>query len=43
VKYSVREQMARATGILRGIRAVITSLLTTEPVAKSHAEAGGRL
>jgi hypothetical protein len=42
VKYSVREQVSRATGILRGIRAVIASLLTTEP-SKSHAEAGGRL
>jgi predicted P-loop ATPase/GTPase len=43
VKYSLHEQIARATGILRGIRAVIASLLTTEPVAKSHAEAGGQL
>jgi hypothetical protein len=43
VKYSLREQVARATGILRGIRAVIASFLTTEQVPKSHAEASGRL
>ena len=43
VKYSVREQVSRATGIVRGIRAVIASLLTTDSVPKSHAEAGGRL
>jgi hypothetical protein len=43
VKYSVREQVSRATGMLRGIRAVIASLLTTDSAAKPHAEAGGRL
>ena len=43
VKYSLHEQVARMTGILRGIRAVIASFLTTETVPKSHAEASGRL
>jgi hypothetical protein len=43
VKYSLREQVARATGVVRGIRAVIASFLTTEPVSNSHAEAGSRL
>lgn len=42
VKYSVREQVSRATGIVRGVRAVIASLFTTES-QKHHAEAGGRL
>lgn len=39
VKYSVREQVSRATGIVRGVRAVIASLFTTES-PKPHAEAG---
>jgi hypothetical protein len=39
VKHSVREQVWRATGIVRGIRAVIASLLTSEPPM----QAGGRI
>lgn len=39
VKYSVREQVSRATGIVRGVRAVIASLFTAES-PKPHAEAG---
>jgi hypothetical protein len=39
VKHSVREQVWRATGIVRGIRAVIASLLTSEPPV----QAGGRV
>jgi uncharacterized protein YoxC len=39
VKHSVREQVWRATGIVRGIRAVIASLLTSEPPM----QAGGRV
>jgi hypothetical protein len=36
VKHSVREQVWRATGVIRGIRAVIASLLTTEPPAEAR-------
>ena len=43
VKVSVREKVWRATGIVRGIRAVIASVLTTEPAHEPAAEAGGRL
>jgi hypothetical protein len=43
VKYSVREKVSRATGIVRGVRAVIMSLLTTESTHKPPAEAGGRV
>jgi hypothetical protein len=42
VKYNVREQVSRAAGIVRGVRAIIASLLTTEPAHKPPAEAGGR-
>ncbi len=38
VKHSVREQVWRATGVVRGVRAIIASLLTTEP----SVQAGGR-
>ena len=31
VKDSVRDKVAQATGVVRGIRAIIASLLTTEP------------
>jgi uncharacterized protein YoxC len=31
VRHSVREQVSRATGIVRGVRAIIASLLTSEP------------
>ena len=40
---SVREKIMRAAGIVRGIRAVIMSILTTDPAGKPPAEAGGRL
>jgi hypothetical protein len=43
VKHSVRERVSRVTGIARGIRAVIASLLTTEPTHEPHAQAGGRV
>jgi methyl-accepting chemotaxis protein len=43
VRYSVREKVSRATGIIRGVRAVIAELLTTESPHKPPAEAGGRL
>jgi hypothetical protein len=36
VKHSVREQVWRATGVIRGIRAVIAALLTTEPPAEAR-------
>jgi uncharacterized protein YoxC len=39
VKHSVREQVWRATGVVRGIRAVIASLFTSEPPV----QAGGRI
>jgi uncharacterized protein YoxC len=41
VKYSVRDKVAQATGVVRGIRAVIASMLTTEHTAKPPAPAGG--
>jgi hypothetical protein len=43
VKDSVREKVSRATGIVRGVRAIIMSLLTTDSAHKPPAEAGGRL
>lgn len=43
VKYSVREKVSRATGFVRGVRAIIMSLLTTESTHKSTAEASGRV
>ncbi|HET7218969.1 MAG TPA: hypothetical protein VFJ02_13025 [Vicinamibacterales bacterium] len=43
VKHSVREKVWRATGIVRGVRAVIASVLTSEPTHKPAAEAGSRL
>jgi uncharacterized protein YoxC len=42
VRDRVRERVSRATGIVRGVRAVIASLLTTEPQPKPPAAAGGR-
>jgi Na+/phosphate symporter len=42
VKHSVRDKVSRATGMVRGVRAVIMSLLTTEPSSKPPAEASGR-
>lgn len=31
VKYSVRDKVSQATGVVRGLRAAIASVLTTEP------------
>lgn len=42
VKHSVREKVWRATGVVRGIRAIIASILTTEPAHRPAAETGGR-
>ncbi len=43
VKHSVRERVSHVSGIVRGIRAVIASLLTTETTHEPHAQAGGRI
>jgi hypothetical protein len=44
VRDSVREKVSRATGFVRGVRAVIMSILTSDsPSAKPPAEAAGRL
>lgn len=43
LKYNVRDKVAQATGVVRGVRAVIASMLTTDPASKASAEAGGRL
>jgi methyl-accepting chemotaxis protein len=43
VKDSVREKVSRATGIVRGLRAVIMSLLSSESAARPPAAAGGRV
>ena len=42
LKDTVREKVSQATGVVRGIRAIIASLLTTEPAPKPPAAAGGR-
>lgn len=42
VKDSVREKVWRVAGIVRGLRAVIASLLTTPSRPESTASAGGR-
>ncbi len=42
VKDRVRETVSQATGVVRGIRAIIASFLTSDPVVKPPAEAGGR-
>ena len=42
VKHSVRDKVARAVGMVRGVRAVIMSLLTTDASTKPRAEASGR-
>ena len=42
VKDTLREKVSKATGLVRGIRAIIASLLTTEPARRPHTEAGGR-
>ncbi len=41
VKHSVRDKVSRAVGMVRGVRAVIMSLLTTD-ASKPRAEASGR-
>ena len=45
VRDSVREKVSRATGVVRGVRAVIMSILTSDASssAKPPAEATGRL
>jgi len=43
VKTSVREKVYQATGVVRGIRAVIMSLLNSESSPKPPATAAGRL
>ena len=37
----MRDKVSQATGFVRGIRAVIASMLTTEPTPKPPAHAGG--
>jgi uncharacterized protein YoxC len=41
VAYTVRDKVAQATGVVRGIRAVIATILTTEHTSKPPAQAGG--
>lgn len=43
IKDTLREKMSKATGVVRGVRAVIAALLTTEPSSKPPVEAGGGL
>jgi len=43
VLHRVRDRVAQATGVVRGIRAAIASLLTTDTASKPQAEAGGGL
>jgi uncharacterized protein YoxC len=38
VKHSVRERVSRATGVVRGVRAVIASLLTTDPPVRAESK-----
>ena len=42
LKDRVRDTVSQATGVVRGIRAVIASFLTTDAVVKPPASAGGR-
>ena len=42
VKYSVREKVSQAAGIVRGVRAIIASLLTSDARPEPPAEASGR-
>ena len=41
--HRVRDKVAQATGVVRGIRAAVATVLTTDPAAKPPAQAGGRL
>ena len=43
IKDNLRYRVARATGVVRGIRAIIASLLTTEPGPKPRVAADGRV
>jgi uncharacterized protein YoxC len=43
VKHSVRDKVAQATGVVRGVRAVIMSLLGADSESRPHAEAAGRV
>jgi uncharacterized protein YoxC len=42
VRHSVRGKVSEVAGIVRGVRAIITSILATDSKTKSPAEAGGR-
>jgi methyl-accepting chemotaxis protein len=42
VKHSVRDKVSQATGIVRGVRAIIMSLLANDTPDKPRAEASGR-
>ena len=42
VKHSVRDKVSQATGVVRGVRAIITALLATDTSGKPRAEASGR-
>jgi len=42
VKHSVKDKVSQAAGIVRGVRAIIVSLLSTNGATKPPAEAGGR-
>lgn len=43
VKHTVRERVARATGVVRGVRAAIMSVFSDDGRTKPSAEATGRL
>jgi hypothetical protein len=43
MKYRVRERVSRAAGIVRGVRAIIASILSSDGARDPRAEAGGRL
>ena len=41
--HRVRDKVAQATGVVRGIRAAVASVLTTDAAVKPPAQAGGQL
>jgi uncharacterized protein YoxC len=43
LKGTLRDTVAQASGVVRGIRAVISSLLTTTPTPKPHTDVTGTL
>ena len=43
VKHTVRDKVAHAAGVVRGVRAVLTSLLSSDSGQKPPATAAGRL